>query len=64
MVRSAATPRVSNHEAMGYAVMIPQQWNPLQIPQFLAAFFQTSVGRGNVILNCALQPLASGPGSG
>jgi hypothetical protein len=23
MVRSAATPRVSNHEATGYAVMIP-----------------------------------------
>ena len=29
MVRSAATPRVSNHEAMGYVVMIPHQWNPL-----------------------------------
>jgi len=27
MVRSAATPRVSNHEAMGYAVMSSLKWN-------------------------------------
>jgi hypothetical protein len=27
------------------------------------AFFQASVGRGNAILNCAMQPLATGPGS-
>jgi hypothetical protein len=27
MVRSAATPRVSNHEAMRYATMIPHEWN-------------------------------------
>jgi hypothetical protein len=27
MVRSAATPRVSNPEAMGHAVMIPLKWN-------------------------------------
>ncbi len=27
MVRSAATPRVSNHEATGQAVMILLNWN-------------------------------------
>jgi len=27
MVRSAALPRVSNHEAMRYATMIPHEWN-------------------------------------
>jgi hypothetical protein len=27
MVRSAAAPRVSNHEAVGYAVVIPLKWN-------------------------------------
>ena len=27
MVRSAATPRVSNHEATGCAIMIPPKWN-------------------------------------
>jgi len=29
MVRSAATPRVSNHEAVGYAVMLPRKRNAL-----------------------------------
>jgi hypothetical protein len=29
MVRSAATPRVSNHEAMGYALMILPKRNAL-----------------------------------
>jgi hypothetical protein len=29
MVRSAAPPRVSNHEAIGYAVMIPLKLNTL-----------------------------------
>jgi hypothetical protein len=29
MVRSAATPRVSNHEAMGYTVMILLKLNAL-----------------------------------
>jgi hypothetical protein len=29
MVRSAATPRVSNHEALGYAITIPPKWKAL-----------------------------------
>jgi hypothetical protein len=29
MVRSAAMPRVSNHEATGYAVIIPAKRKPL-----------------------------------
>jgi hypothetical protein len=30
MLRSAATPRVSNHEATEYAVMILSKWHPLK----------------------------------
>jgi hypothetical protein len=30
MVRSAATPRVSNHEAVRYVAMIRSNWNTLE----------------------------------
>jgi hypothetical protein len=45
MVRSAATPRVSNHEAMGYAVMIPLKWNTLQPVELIGALSDCASAR-------------------